>query len=317
MKVIPTIVLIALVSLTVSASIESETESFRNLITSFFQTVRGSTWSLPDECLGKNIDTEIEKIKQAIESLDFVTALTLLKTLKKDLADSCPIEELVSLEKEVETAVKSGAIYKNIAKNLFDLIKLVRETQEITDEKQVGVFLGKVYKLVVVGTTHNLKFLADVGRELSFDAYAPMGSSRVEEFINGFIQGTSDVALEKNQCIIGTKAFLPALAAAVEQLITAFREMKNLKEAFINFMNTAMKLKDVESNCHFISLATTFLTITNPVTIAKIGWRITTNILKFVSLVKDAVTQLKAGNFRGCGASVGAIFQITFEYHTQ
>jgi len=281
-------------------------------MTGFFQTVKAAEWTLPDACPGANFDADIEKIKKALESMDFMTAFALLNQLKNDLKNVCPVADILQIVKEVNDAIDSGAYFRNILNNLNALIKMIIEGQSLTDEKEIGIFLGKVYKIAIQGKAKSLKFLSADSRDLALT-----NSPTIEDFINGFIQGTSDVALEKNQCIIGSKAFLPALAAAVDQLITAFKTMKGLKEAFTNFLNTAMKLKDVEGNCHFISLATTLLSLENPITLAKIGWRITTNILKFVSHIKDAYSNGKGGDFKGCGSHVGGVFQIVFDYHTQ
>lgn len=175
------------------------------------------------------------------------------------------------------------------------------------EDGDIGTLFGKIYNLLVLGKSSNLKFLLDVSA----------GKNYIEDFIMGFIQGTSDVPIESNQCIAQSKSFLPTLAQAFEKLFNAFKTRTGIKEAFVELMNSALKLKDVEGKCHFISLATEFISIDGILIIAKIGWRITKSFVSFVSHIKEAAKAQLAGDFKTTGIHVGALFQIIFEYHTQ
>lgn len=292
-----------------------KTEPLRKFLTKFFQTVKNSTWTLSDDCLAGQFDVKFEKIVEALKASDFFTAITLLRDIRTILNESCPIQDLNAIHDEINNAIHSGAITKNIFNHLQDLITLIAEEDkhmEDLDLEELGCFLGKLYKLVVIGTPHNLRFLQNsypVPMQLPYYS-SPVLKGKVYDFITGFIEGTSDVPFESNQCRNNTLTFLPALSDAVEVLYNALMSRTGIKEAFTNLMATAIRLKDVENYCHFIALATTFITIENPITIAKIAARITTNILTLCRLVKDGFKAQINGDFRTSGKSLGAVFSI-------
>jgi len=249
------------------------------------------------------------KLAKALMDGDFINALISLQALSKDLKNSCPLAELDQMDKEIEDAIHSGTIIKNITANLIELLSLIAEAKKHAPEPEaVGALMGNLYKIVIIGKVHNLRFLS---------AVPALTGPSMEAFINGFITGTSDVAADKSQCVAVTKTYIPELSASIEALITAFRTATGIKDAFVRFMQTAVKLKDTEGTCHFISLATTLITITNPITLAKIGYRITTNLGTLITHIKESAKTSKAGDFNGFGGHIGGIFKILFEYHTQ
>jgi len=303
------LIVLALISFTVCST---ETEPVRKLLTGFFQTIRGNSWKLSDNCLAGQTDINVQKIKAAIVAQDYLTVFNYFKDLKNQLAKSCPIDELDKMDKEITNVIKSGAFLSNFFNNMDEVLRLVNEeSSHITNMSidEIGAFVGKLYKILISGTPHNLRFLAAPMRSL-------VGPTFALEFINGFLQATSDVPLDQNKCIRGTTTFLPDVASAVEQFYQALLSKTGVKEAFVNFVTVAYKLNDVESYCHLIGLATE-LSITGYTEIAKISFRITEHLSEVINNVKGAFTSAKAKDFKGFGINVGKLFQILFNYHTQ
>jgi hypothetical protein len=279
-------------------------EEVRQFITKFFQTVRNSTWTIADDCLAGASDPIMEKVITALSASDVIATLMSLRELSQFLYTVCPIEDFHSIENETIAAFESGAMFSNIIKNLYEIKKLVDGA-----EIDRALFVGKLYNLVIVGKATHSKFLALPSRQMS--------TQDAKDFLLGFLQGTSDVPIEQNQCINGSKAFLPDLIAALNGIFQAIANKTGIKDAFVAFMLQAMQLQNVEASCHFVSLASQFVTLTNPLVIAKISWRITKNLSKVIGHIKDAVSSSKGGDMRGSGSHVGGIFQIIFEYHSQ
>lgn len=293
----------------------TETEPVRNLLTKFFQTIRGNSWKLSDDCLAGKTDINVQKIKAAIIGQDYLAVFTYLKDLKNVLAASCPIDELDKMDKEISKAIISGNFARNLFSNVMEIFRLFNEESSHIanmNVEEIGCFMGKLYKLVISGTPHNLRFLAVSTPRISISDSSPLAL----DFINGFLEATSDVPLNQNKCINGTTAFLPAIAASVEQLYQALTTKTGIKEAFANFATTALKLKDVEPYCHLIGLASE-LSITGYAEIAKISLRLTKNSSTVINNIKDAFTSAKARDFKGFGTHVGKVFQVLFNYHTQ
>jgi len=308
MRILATIILLTCVSMTMSSP---ETVPVRKFLTKFFKTLRGDTWTLPDNCLAGAFDVDLDKIKAAIKSGDFLTALLYLTDMKKVLAESCPITELSKMEEEINTVIKSGKVVGNIAANIVTLIKLVTdEFKHELEAEDLGAFLGALYKIVVNGSS------APAARFLRASPLALSGV-RIQDFISGFIEGSSEVPVESNKCKTTIQQYLPELSTALEELIQAFQAKTGIKEAFVKFMQTAIKVKDSESTCHFADLAYTLATLSSPITLAKVGFRITTQLSTFISHVKESVNAFKAGDHKTVGVHVGGIFQIAFKYATQ
>jgi len=237
-----------------------------------------------------------------------------MKDLKNVLATSCPIDELDKMDKEITNAMNSGAFLSNVFNNIDGILSLVNEeSSHIANMsvEEVGCFMGKLYKLVITGTPHNLRFLTTPTSMMSGN------STWALDFINSFFQATSDVPLSQNQCINGTTSFLPSLSLAVEQLYQALVTRTGIKDALVNFAKTAYQLKDVESYCHLISLSSELAILTTYYEIATISWRLARNFPTVASHVKDAYTSTKTRDFKGVGTHVGKVFQILLNYHTQ
>lgn len=234
-----------------------------------------------------------------------------LKDLKNVLATSCPLDELNKMDKEITNAINSGAFASNLFNNIMEILNLVNEESSHMSIEEVGCFMGKLYKLVITETPHNLRFLADSTPMMSGN------STWALDFINAFFQATSDVPLSQNQCINGTTTFLPTLASAVEQLYRALATRTGIKEALVNFAKTAYLLKGVESYCHLISLASELSILTTFYEISIISWRLARNFPTVASNIKDAYASIKSREFKGVGTHVGKVFQILLNYHTQ
>jgi len=309
MKFIAILVFLTIFSCAVSSN---ETEPFRQFLTNFFQTVNGTQWTLNEDCLAGASDADVEKIVAAYQAHDYITALFYLNDLKRVLVSSCPLQDLSQVGHELGVAITSGRIATNVLTNYMEIITLLNEVLPHIREyelPQIGTFLGRFYNVVILGHVHNIEFLAY--------AYSPLESNPTE-FLVGFIEGSSEVAYDQNQCIKNSESFLPELAHSVEAIWEAISTRHGIKDAFVQFMETAStRLNGVESNCHFVSLATTFLTLSNPVLLAKIAYRITTDILNIIDIISNIKQANSVGNTRDIGRGVGRLFHIIFLYSTQ
>lgn len=310
MKFLSIIVLLTVFSLTVC---NPQTEKLRKFLTNFFQTVKGDSWKLSDACLAEETEIDVQKIITAIKNLDFGTAFNFLRELQNSIAATCPVDDLIAVSNEIEAAIKSGAIVRNGMKHILEILVVIKdESSKIADMDvgELGLFMGKLYRLLFTSQVRTVKFLSAESVQFNLQG-------KSSDFINGFIEATSDVPIEKNQCKAGAEKYIPDIGNALDAVIQAIANKTGVKDAFLNLMNSAMKLTDLEANCHFVALFTQFLSIDSPLTIAKIAYRITKNLLTIVKHVKDAVVASTQGDFRGVGSHAGVIFKIIFEYHNQ
>jgi len=234
-----------------------------------------------------------------------------MRELKEVLINSCPLNELKEVESAIVEGTKNGSIPLNILKNYWEILTLLKdELHNITnpDPVSLGSFLGKFYKIAVLGGPKALKFLVDYSVSLKINPV---------DYVVGFIEGSSSVPVEQNQCIAGTRSFIDELAASLQGIYDAIASRQGIKEAFTRFMQTATKLKDVEPSCHFISLAMSFISITNPITIAKITARVVKNLGTVIDLLKGAVKAQLAGDLRTTGVNIGKLMTIILKYTTQ
>ncbi len=308
MKFIAILVFLTIFSCAVSSN---ETEPFRQFLTNFFQTVNGTQWTLNEDCLAGASDADVEKIVAAYHAHDYITALFYLNDLKRVLVNSCPLADLSQVGHDLRVAILSGRIATNVLTNYMEIIALLSEVLPHVREyelPQIGTFLGRFYNVVVLGHAHNVEFLAY--------AYSPLESNPTE-FLEGFIEGSSQVAYEENQCIKTSEAFLPELAHSAEEIWQAISTRQGIRDAFVHFMHTAESLKDVESYCHFVSLGTSFLSLSNPITIAKIVYRISGDLLTIINIINRIKEARANGNNRDMGRGVGRLFHIVFLYSTQ
>ena len=308
MKFFTSLVLLTIFSLTVSSNV---TEPFRQFLTNFFQTVNGTQWTLNENCLAGASDADVDRIRAAYQARDYITALYYLNDLKNVLVSSCPLQDLGQVGHDLTNAIASGRVATNVLTNYMEIITLLNENLPHIREyelPQIGTFLGRFYNLVILGRTQiSLNFLAEVSTSLKLNP---------TEFLKGFIEGSSLSGYD-NQCIRTSDPFLPELAHSVEAIWTAITNRQGIINAFVEFMATANKLKDVESYCHFISLGNDFLSITNPITLAKISYRIIGDLPRIVYEINQIKRFYKEGNSRVVGRSVGSIIHIMFRYTTQ
>jgi len=235
------------------------------------------------------------------------------------LSKECPVEEFNKVAQEIKSAI----VFAKIPDNFFQNAKNILNTFIASEHKDedVGKMFGKFYNLVVLNKAPiNLKFLATRDMSIMDDFNLPEKLIEfVEDYITGFLEATSDVPVEQNQCIAKTKTFVPAISKSLANIITAFvkKSSGDIKIAFFELMLTVTQLKDVEENCHLIGVFKKLILLKSYFEIARIIYRYTTNIKDILGYVKDASIALFKGNARGMGYNFGKVFQILFEYHTQ
>ena len=291
-----------------------ETDNLRKFLNKFFKTIKGESWVLSDDCFGQSSEAIIQNIITSIQASDYLKALQLLNDLKNSISSNCPIQELEDISLAVTNAVANGTIAKNVISHVLDLTALIsQESSKLSslDAEEIGYFLGRLYKILVVGQAKKqLKFLSAKQTKFSLQG-------RGSDFLTGFIKATSSVPFENNQCFGKAKVFLPQLGDAIDALINAFINKSGIKEAFLNVMAYASKINEVETYCHFIALGTQFISIDGVVIIAKITARITKNLLTLVNHVKEGVKAFLKKDYTEAGSRVGAIFQIVFKYSNE
>jgi hypothetical protein len=308
MKFIATLIFISVFSCAVSSN---ETEPIRQFLTNFFQTVNGTQWTLNEDCLAGVFDADLYKIRTALKAKDYIIALFYLYDLKRVILNFCPIQELNEVGNQITLGITSGKVADNIMTNYMEIITLMNEILPHFHEydlPKIGTLLGRIYNVVIIGKIHNLEFLAY--------GFSPIDSNPID-FIVGFIEGTSEVNYDENQCIKESRPYLPELANSVEAIWQAISTKHGINDAFVQFMGIASKLKVAETNCHFIYLANSFLSLSNPITVAKISLRIIRNVFVISSLITDIKRAYKEENIRILGRDVGRLFHIMFLYSTQ
>jgi len=288
-------------------------EPLRTALTKFLQQVRDPNFILSQDCFSGGFDVDVEKLREAVSKYDLMGSFVFLKNLKDYIEKSCPLNEITLIKSEVDEAIASGKINSNMFANIFSLIGLLNQVPKSNDYEGLGTFFGKLYNIIILNKQPKLRFLAG---EPDFTDL-PLLASPGLDFVQGFLEAVSDVEFGQNQCFKLSHDFLPEISDALTQLYNALVTRTNISQAIQNFLAVAIKFKDFENYCHFVSLATTLSTITSYYSLAKLGWNIVKNILTISSVVKQLFVDARAQNIKGVGNGTGKLFSILLDYHTQ
>jgi len=106
------------------------------------------------------------------------------------------------------------------------------------------------------------------------------------------------------------------IVEAFSALITAIKTRTNIMDAIIKVYELTATLKGIDANCHFTTLSVDLAALSTNIGIAKLVYRVATNIGGVTSSIKAIFSNYKSGDFRASGVSFGTLVKLTLNYST-
>jgi len=302
----------------------------RDFLTGFFTTIRGSSYVLNADCFGSDFDSDLTRLIAAINNESVILTAAIAEKIVSAIEANCPVNDIIAIYNDTAAESKNGTLSSNALAHSAALVHdiKVEMNQANYTASNLGQTAGQIIDLLVYGVTppsslkrqksKSVKFLE--GEE--FDKFEAdffsqnFSEGDVELFVDGFFEGVSSVNYTDNKCKNDITSVKTEIVEAFSALITAIKTRTNIMDAIIKVYELTATLKGIDANCHFTTLSVDLAALSTNIGIAKLVYRVATNIGGVTSSIKAIFSNYKSGDFRASGVSFGTLVKLTLNYST-
>jgi len=236
--------------------------------------------------------------------------------ISNDIHTNCPTSDLAQILKDT-MAGGPMELFKKIHAHSMEVLSIIKEEffgQKLT-AKNLGEAAGKLIELVIYTKTHTVAQLGFLSIDSIVDSFS---SWSVEQFVDGFFEGVSNVPMSENKCFHDILSVKGDIVSAVTDIVNAFKNKSfdNILPAIEKLIDLVFKSKDSAVSCNFVQLATSLAALGTKVGIMKFGMTVITHISGTIGDIKDFSTAIIAKDSEKTGVAIGHLFKLLLNYST-
>jgi len=289
----------------------------RDFLKGLMSTVKETLFSLDDQCFGSNFDTNLIKLKWAINNENTLLFITYVSAIIKEFEEKCPSNDLSQIYNDTMTLINDKpTLATRLITRTPDSIHIMREellnisTGQFNPEN-LGEAIGKIINYIVYNKPREEAFLKHEEYQ-----YHQMSEQSVEEFVNGFFEGVSSVPYEQNKCALDVATVKSEIVKVFADILDAIKTRKDIVKAITELIQLSLKLKSLDGNCKFSDLSADIISLSTKEGMAKLVFRVSTHLLKVLSDIKGTVQNFEEKLYRKSGVDFGGLVKISLNYST-
>ena len=294
-------------------------EESREFLNGLMKSTLGKDYSLGENCLGKDFVKDVSKLINATKKENSITAYYLFKDILAKIEKNCPQNEVTKMVKDTESFVKSGNMLAQAASHSRDLMHDLHLLIDEHSPKKLGGILGEIINMMVYNQDTqktSLTFLSSDLADIAVRIYQ-ISTDDVKKLVDGLFEGISEVPYAENRCKNDVAGFDNEIVEVFTDLINAFRSRDNIIDAIEKTVDLITKLQPLDDNCRFTQLATSLVSLSTKVGIARLVYNLTYNYKGSWEAMKGIYDSYETNDWRTGGVMAGKLLKLGLNYSTK